>query len=531
MSDHRITASAAAGLTIYASAGVTASTITRTLAGPVVAYGVYGRTSAGKLKVAPGALKFPEDLSRVKLTKEHDRADSRGYLHELQQTPTGIRVAMKVSDGPVGDAALIEASDHTRDGFSFDVVDAVIDGDTITSALVIAIGQVGIPAYDDMRIDTIAASQDNPNQGDSMTPEQIARLAELRAKDTLTTEERAELDALVALETAAQASADQPAAAAASAPAAPAVSASVPAVPGGVPHRPAATVRESDPLERFYSLVSAALRPGGGGAQAISAAFSDVTNSANPAVAAPAWSGALWSGLQYTPEWSTLFNQGSLTSWSGKGWRWVTKPTMQDYAGDKTAVPSNVLQTEESEYEAARMACGHDIDRKFYDFGDQEFLSSYAEAAREDWAFKLDGKVRAYTLTKAVTFGTAQASLLKAAALAAFGVKANTRARATFIAVNDQDFLNLLDVSADEVPAFLSMFNIDPANFLSSPDITAGTVLSGVKNAATVRTLPGAPIRVDAQHLANGGVDSAFFGYWAIEEHHESGIVKTTFTP
>lgn len=365
-----------------------------------------------------------------------------------------------------------------------------------------------------------------------MTPEQIARLAELRSLQNLTPEQQAELEELAALEQAdqdasAQADqADQPPAA----PAAPTTAARrVPAVPAGVPARTQPRRPAGSALRDFYETVTRALQPGGGGAQAITAAFADVTNSANPAIEAPAWSGELWSGLQYEPEWSNLFNTGDLTSWEGSGWRWVVKPAMQDYAGDKAAVPSNAISTEPSSYEAARMACGHDIDRKFYDFPNQAFLTSYAEAAREDWAVKLDAKVRAYALAQAVAYGALQDSLLKAAALAAFGVKQNTRAKATFIKVNDGDFLNLLDVSNDNLPAFLDMFGIDPKNFGFDAAVPAGTVVAGVKQAATVRTLPGSPIRVDAQHLANGGVDSAFFGYWAVEEHHTSGIVKTTF--
>jgi hypothetical protein len=287
---------------------------------------------------------------------------------------------------------------------------------------------------------------------------------------------------------------------------------------------------EGGAYRAFCETVHRALRPGGGGLTAITAAFSDVTDATVVGTEAPAWSGELWSGLQYEPEWTPLLNSGDLTSWEGSGWRWVTKPSMEDYAGDKAAVPSAALATEPGSYEAARMACGHDIDRKYWDFpGGAAFLQSYGEAAREDWAVKLDAKVRAYILANAVVFGVATTSLLKAAALALFGVKQNTRARGTFVAVNDADFLNLLDVNADSVPAFLEMFNVDPSKFVADAAIPAGTVVAGVKQAATVRTLPGSPIRIDAQHLAQGGVDSAFFGYWAIEEHHETGIVKTTF--
>lgn len=594
----RITATNAAdALSITVGGQITASATTRTLAGPIIRYGVHGRTSRGSLKVAPGALRFPEDLSRVKLTREHYRDESRGYLVAVEDTPDGIRAALKVADGPEGDAALREAADKTRDGFSFDVVDAVVDGDTITSALVIAIGQVGIPAYDDLRIDSIAAAATN-NTGENMTPAQRARLAELNAMQTRTPEQETELAQLVALDTAEPAApaapAEPPAAPAAGVP----VAASIPAVPGGVPRQTSRTsVTERDPLGHFVRTVVQALESGGG-AQAITAALTDVTSTQHTDnIEAPAWSGELWSGLQYEPQFTDLFNTGDLTNWEGKGWRWVTKPAMQDYAGDKAAIGSGALVTEPSTYEAARMAVGHDIDRKFYDFPNEGFLRSYVEACREDWAVKLDAKVRAYIAANAVagtrtaqvtttnasaaitapagtfstddigatitgagipaattiiavasgtaatmsanatasatvtaTIGLVSAKLLKAAALAVKSVKKATRAKATFVAVNDDDLFDLFEVTETTLPSFLELFNIDPKNFRSSPDIARGTVYAGVKQAATLRTLPGSPIRVSAQHIANGGIDEAFFGYWAVEEHHTSGIATVKYT-
>lgn len=526
-------------LTITAAATVRANLQRRQLAGTVFRYGEVGATSAGPLRVsAPGALLFPDDLTTVALTREHDRSVVRGHLVLVDDSPERLYVVVQVADGPEGDAALAEAADRTRGALSFDLEDADVVQGAIVRAGVHAIGQVREPAYNSARIDQIAASKTTGasrtnTTGGSMTPEQIARLAELRSLDTLTPEQQAELDQLVQLEESTQTDASAADAGDTTPPAAPApttASRRVPAVPSGVPGQGAARQSQGSQLQRFYEVAARAMAPGGGGAQAITAAFQDVTNSgAGANIAAPAWSGELWSGLQYEPEWSNLFSTGPLDSYSGKGWRWVQKPIMQDYAGDKAAVPSNAVTTEPSEYEAARMACGHDLDRKFYDFNDTAFLASYAEAAREDWAVKLDAKVRAYTLAEAVAYGTVQDSLLKAAALAAFGVKSNTRAKATFVKVNDADFLNLLDITNDNLPALLDMFGIDPKNFGYDAAVPAGTVVAGVKQAATVRTLPGSPIRVDAQHLANGGVDSAFFGYWAIEQHHTAGIVKTTF--
>lgn len=261
----------------------------------------------------------------------------------------------------------------------------------------------------------------------------------------------------------------------------------------------------------------------------ITAALADVTHSQHSdVIEAPAWSGELWSGVQYQPKWDVL-STGDLTNWEGRGWRWVTKPVFEDYAGDKAAIPSAALATEPSSYEAARMAVGHDIDRKFYDFPNAAFLESYAEACREDWARKIDLKRRAWIIANAVTAGAADASFFGAIESAVGTVEDNTGAAATFVAVNRTDFRRLLDLSNLQAPAFLELFGIDPSKFIRDKSIPAGTVIAGVKQAGTVRTLPGSPIRVDAQAIANGGVDTGWFGYWAIEEHHTTGIVKATF--
>jgi hypothetical protein len=529
------------GRRVTVSAAIHADPGRRMLRGTLWRIGEVGHTSKGPLRILdPHAIELPADLTSVEMTREHEDDNVRGSLAMVDNNAERCYIAVRVADGPAGDAALAEASSRARAGFSYVISDAIISDGVIVKGRLDKIGQVSDPAYNSARIDQIAAAkaaQQNPQPEGAtamtLSDEQQARLDELRALDNLTPEQRAELAALEALEAAPDAPAEDaaPAAPAPAAPAAaaPVAAARVPAVPAGVPGRRPGPQAQSGAYDRFVQTVTRALSPGGGGLATISAAFTDVTNTANPAIEAPAWSGELWSGLQYEPEFSVLLNSGDLTSWEGSGWRWVTKPVMQDYAGDKTAVPSGALATEPSSYEAARMAVGHDLDRKFYDFPNEGFLRSYGEAAREDWAVKLDAKVEAWLIANAVTFGAATTSLLRAAALAVRGVKKNTKARATFVIVNEGDFFDLIDINEQAVPAFLEMFNVDPKAFVPSENVPAGEVVAGVKQAATVRTLPGSPIRVDAQHLANGGVDSAFFGYWAIEEHHTTGVVKTTF--
>lgn len=615
-------------LSIASVGGIQASSTSRTLAGELVRFGVPGRTSIGVKRVRAGALRFPDDLTRVKLTKEHFRDQSRGYCNGVEITASGIRAAAKVSDGPEGDDALREAADGTRDGFSFDVIDATVDGDEITDALVIAIGQVGIPAYDDSRIDTIAASAAaSTGRNTMLSPEQAQRLLELQAQidngQTLSDDDQKEYDALKTLSALQHAAPDTGVTASASSadqggvhvhvhngpapvePASTEVTASaVPAVPAGGP-APESSSTTAVPAGGHYrkmiEAVTAAMRADGGpNVGEIRAALTDVISTDHTGdIEQGAWSGELWSGLQYEAQFSDLFNKDSLTNWEGRGWRFTATPAMQDYAGDKAAIPSGAVTTEDSNYTAAREAVGVDVDRKFYDFPNEGFLNGLFEKVRESWEIILDAKVKAYVLANVVAgtrvinitktnadatigagagtlfhasdvgatitgsgipaattiasvtdsthaemsanatngtsiaavLGAQESSVLKAAARAALVLKRRRVGQASWIYMNDEDLFSLMEVSQDDVPAFLSLYNITPSDFRSSPDIPQGTVLAGARQAAVVRTLPGSPIRVSAQHLANGGIDEAFFGYWAIEEHHTSGIASVVFKP
>lgn len=590
-------------LSIAAAGGVQASTVTRTLAGELVRFDVLGRTSRGPLRVRAGALRFPDDIARVKLTREHNRDESRGHCTGIEVTPEGIRAAFKVADGPEGDAALREAADGTRDAFSFDVVDATVVGDEITDALVIATGQVGIPAYDNSRIDTIAAN--NPRKVHMMlSPDQAQLLVELQALEAPSEEQTEALKALEALAaapdlkpTAAEAPA-APATAAVAASASTPVAATVPAVQAGIPRAATTTRPAGGALRKMITDLTAAMQPEKRSAAAITAALSDIVHSDHTADIEPvAWSGELWSGLQYQPVFSDLLNRGPLTNWHGRGWRFTSTLAIQDYTGNKDDIPSDTVTTEDSVYEAARAAVGVDADRKFYDFPNEGFITALVEQVRESWEILVDAKCRAFITTNAVagtrtlsigktnadatitsnggfrasdvgatitgsgipasttiasvtnadsaemsavatngttvtaTIGAQEGTLLKAAARAGQVLTTRRVGKPDWFVVNDEDMFSLLDTTEAQLPAFLDLWGIDPGMFRSSPDVAAGTLLAGVKNVGVLRTLPGSPIRVSAQHLAQGGVDEAFFGYWAIEEHHTSGIASVVFNP
>lgn len=607
----------------------------RTIGGTAVRYGEIGYpdTSNGPmpLRIRAGALRFPADHSTVPLVELHagsaiDASTAtrvvRGHLSLVDDNAERLYIAARVADGPLGDAALLEAADRSpsgRGGLSLELANAVLEGDEVVSADVVAVGQVPDPAFNSSRIDTIAAQRaaaaatTDPTQpggnttGGSMTPEQIARLAALRAQASLTQAEAAELAQLATLEAPAEPAepaATEPAATepAAAAPAEPvAVAAAIPAIPA-VPagHTPATTaVPAGGHFRAMARRVVEEWRRRGDVGMAITAALSDITESANDVIEAPAWSGELWSGQVYEPIWTDLFNTGNLTNWKGTGWRFTKKLEMADYAGDKGAVPSDTVTTEASNYEAARLAIGVDIDRKFYDFPNEGFITALFEQIRESWAEKLDGKVRAHTIANATkatrkvvvattdtdatvtapagsftsadvgrsitgagipaattiatvtnsgsielsaaatataagvvaTVDSADTSLLKVVGRLYQAGKATKLGRLTGVVCNDDDYFDLLNVTDQNAPKWLELFVSDPNNFRSDPTLARGTVYGVVKPAATLRTLPGSPIRVSAQNIANGGVDEAAFGYWAIEEHHPNGILQATYTP
>lgn len=409
-----------------------------------------------------------------------------------------------------------------------------------------------------------------------LSPEQAQRLLELQARvdngETLSDEEQQEYDALKvlsALQHAAPTDGADTAAVTASAtdagngvhvhlhtgqaPAAPLeIAASVPTPPPGAPGGPALTNPQGGALGKLCTDISAAFQsPDKVGAisaalkenNAITAALSDLTYSSSAAnVGQPAWSGELWSGLEYSAEFGDIFVDGPMEDISGIGWRFVTKLVMDDYAGDKAAIPSHVVTTETSTWAGARQAVGLDIDRAWFDFPKPGFIESLFQQARESWAINMDGKKKAYVLAKAKAARIDEANqasaviaasptLLKAVAVVIRALKRRRVGKADWVLVSDDDIFTLLDTEVTQVLAYLKLFGVDPEQLRSTSQLAAGTVYAGVKPAAKFRQFPGSPIRIEAQHLANGGVDQAFFGYWSLEEQHKLGIAKTTFTP
>jgi hypothetical protein len=514
----------------------------RIVSGLVLPYGPVGHTSIGPVTVPDASrIRIPEDLSRVKLMDYHqDPPVAVGVCTAVRQTPEGLRASFRVARTPAADAALLEVTEGVRDGLSVELGDLELDGTELVAGYLLAVSLVPVPAWSDARHDGLAAARPDPEprstdpassgtttttrEATPMTEEQRTRARELAAMNARSPEEEAEYSELVAL---ALAEGEEPPAAE------PAAEAAAPRElaagrPATVPTTTGTRRPTERPLADLYAAQSRVLS--GRSRPQLEAALEDITSTANIWTSASTYDGQLWSGLEYQRRFVPLMTQGPLPSYKGNGWRWVTKPVVADYAGDKADVPSNLPVTEATTWTAARLAGAHDIDRKFFDFGDQEFIAAYYEAMRESYAIKSDDKARLAIIAAAVAFGAAGTGLFRALATVGAEIEDNTGGQqADYFLINSADRLDLIDIGEGDIPAYLSTFGVTPEKIIVAPGVAAGTVIGGTKNAMKWRELSGSPIRVEALNIANGGVDGGVFGYYATEEIFEGGVVSATF--
>lgn len=520
---------------------VTADREERIIRGIVVPYGTPGMTSAGLVTVTRGALTLPTKLERVKLLSNHSNgrepAEPIGYAIDAQDTIDGLEMTFKIAETTAGFTALLEAEQGVRDGLSIELAQTKIHRDEVTAARVMAVAHVTLPAYDDARITSVAANYQEDKamgkQGDLG-----ALVDELRRRDMVDSEaidafmdeymDTQDTDADTGeQETAEAADADtgDRETVAASRHDSHTVAAGAPAL--------VATHSSNDTGIQSMSELAATVKAVATGERSpqLTAALEDVAYSSSPFGNQPDYVGELWSGVEYTRRWVPLLDTSSpLNALKVKGWRWTTPPKVSEWDGDKAAVPSNQPAWTEKEETAKRLAGAHDIAREYWDFNDTDAIQAFYRAQAEDYARKTDAAALAAIKSTATGSSTAD-SLLKAAAKAAQEVRDKTDGfDATSIIINSSDWLDLLDISAMDVAAFLSdMLGIDPGSFMYDSSITAGTVIAVARPAIKFRELPGSPIRVTAENIPNGGRDSGLFGYYLAHVQYPDGVRKVTF--
>ena len=514
---------------MVASMAPAAEQTKRTVTGLVVPWNTPGRTSAGPVSVAEGAVKLPADLGRVKLLRDHsDTANFSpvGYATAAEVTDEGLKMSFRIAEGDDGDAALADVKNRVRDALSVELVDTKVTNGTLKSGNLTAVALVPIPAFAEARVEMLTAAATDPVEDDEDDDEldQAAEDDETVDDETvIETDEQLETtdpetdpveddeDDETEKETNNMGPKKNKLAAA--------------RVPSGlkVNQKPALTFSQA--VETIANMRT------GNASPELTAALADITRSANPAVSAPQWLGELWEGSEYQREIIPTMTNKPLTKLKAVGWRWTQKPEIEDYAGDKTAIPTNEVATEPVETTANRMAVGHDIDRAYFDFNETEFLEGFFRARTIDYAMKSDAKAAAFLNTSAST-GTTVATepdLLHAAARARLVVKRQVRVEPSAYLVHPNSLFGLFDITQLDNPAYLDLLGVKPERFIATDLVPENEVIAYAKESVTWFELPGSPIRVDAERIDLGGRDSAVFAYWATLLNNQAGIVRVPF--
>lgn len=483
----------------------------RTISGLILPFNKPGYTSSGAVTVLEGTVHWPDNVKRVKLLRDHSTDTGFkpvGYAEQIEETPEGIRATFRIAATPDGDEALADVKEGVRDALSVELIHTdVAADDTLTAGELSAVALVPIPAFADARVDLITASQyvggdsepaEESPQGESQESENVKpNTAPAEQEEVDQDDDQEEVDNM---DTTDKQTAKAPVAELAGASKALTLTAAINDI--------------------------AALRRG---EATLTAALEDITYSANPAARAPQWLGQLWDGLAYQREVVPTMTQAVLTDLKATGWRWKKRPEVDDYAGDKADIPTNKPATEAVEVVAKRLAAGWDMDRAYYDFGHTEFIQAFLEAAREDYAQKTDERAAkaivgfsGESTLKPVT----QPDLLHAAAHARQLIKNSARVEPTAFLVHPDTMFGLMDISMLKVPQYLELLGVDPSKFVSTPHVPKNAVIGYAKPAVTFYELAGSPIRVNAQHIAQGGIDEALFGYYATILNEPRGIVR-----
>ena len=483
------------------------------ITGMLLPYGEPGLTNKGRVTATRGVLPVPDT---VNLNSEHNRRAPIGKL-KLRDTSAGIIASPMLVATKAGQDAATEIENGLRASLSIEIDNPIIRGGRIMGGKITGAALVSEPAFasatlkaslpDEGELDDATADLDEVAQALEEAAAEIEDVAEVTDPDnpTTTTDDDEQEPPMAAAR-----------------------------MRAGAPHAKARKITHGKDW-LIANLV------GQSRDQRMLAALADVVPGDILGIEQPAYVGELWNGKAYERRFIPMFNHATLDSFKVQGWRWKTRPEVALWAGNKTAVPSNEIETEPVEIEAWRIAGAHDIDRKFRDFGSEEFWNAYFTAMTESYAKRSDSQV--LSLIKAAapvlapktgTSGVAQG--LVNVVDGAIAILNETETMPTGAIVSLDLWRDILLTPQDDVLGYLSAaVNLESGDLASfqivpSSTLNASETLVVTKPAATVHELGETPIRVEALDVARGGIDSGVFGYAAVNIHDEGGLALITPT-
>ena len=537
---------------------LTASATDRTVTGLLVPYGEECRSNLGRFSVGTGAFSIPADTSVMGFNREHAREDVLGRATNVRETPEGIVATFSVAKTPEGDEALADIAAGRRKHLSAEVANTVIrDGKAVggrlfggalvqtpafpSATLLAAAADIGdLPEVDPTEPVTTeekSSEEFTDENGKQWIRETVTTTVIDGDKTTITT-----VTNITEPETPAEEEA-------------PVATATVP----GTLTASGTTARKQPGKFEFFTLLAAqesgqlpsdqlAHLAKDANATTLFAALNDIkydgTGGITTGIQQPQWIGEVWAGNDYVQKYVPLFEHADLNSLEFLGYQWDVKPQGGEWAGNKTAVPSNSPKFKAIRSTASRYAMAHDIARELQDlrvFGDTGFFEAYTKAGAEDYAKWVDAKVIDAAKAQAVSVkadnpsgfavGPAMSALVDGAAAV---IAAN--ATPTFALVELSYWKQIAKTPSKDVLGYLNAQlgltpesgTLDTFRLLPTTDLAVGNVLVGAQKAITVRELPGVPIRMDALDVARGGIDKGLFGYAGVQVNKPDALQLVT---
>lgn len=517
-----------------------ANTEDRVVTGLLLPYGEIGKTNLGRFSVEPGAVTIPADPDVVTLNVQHDHEEPIGRALSLTETEAGIVGTFKVANTPEGDTVLAEITEGTRSKLSAEVKNVVIragkavggvlfgaavveQGAFPSAALLAELAEDTLEEGENVSEDTLKATVLDvvPDPEGNVEEIIVDDVPEQVLVDVVNPADGSVKQTVFVPETPTQTQGDNNMGAAT---APDTLQASVKSAPVneslGTVMAQLASAAKSGSRSLFAEVVK---RDDAKAVTSLFAALSDVeydsVGSAGINTHQPQWLGELWTGRTYERKFIPLISSGSMTALTMNAWRWTTKPGVSVWTGNKADVPSNVPATESFEVTGVRYAGAHDWAREFLDFGRTDVIESAMRGMVESYAKVTDLATLDVLLTGA---GDVVASGAGAWTRIMDGVEAVLpTAVPTFAVIATDLYRDLLLTTNNDALAYLNaglgLEGGTAAGFaiIPSDQLDAGNVLVGAREAAISFELPGAPIRVEAENVSQGGFDMGIFGYHA----------------
>ena len=512
----------------------------RVVTGLLLPYGEIGKTNLGRFAIEASSIVIPNDPAVVTLNVQHDHEEPVGRAIELTDTPAGIVGTFKVANTPEGDTVLAEITEGTRSKLSAEVKNVVIRagkavGGVLFGAAVVEQGAFpSAGLYAELAEDT-EEGEENVSEDTleatilDVVPDPEGNVEEIVVDDVPE-------QVLVDVVNPADGTVEQTVFVPETQPNTQQGDNPMGAATAPETLQAAKSVPVSESLSTVVSQLASAAKSGSRSlfaeiaqrddARAVTslfAALSDVeydsVGSAGINTHQPQWLGELWTGRTYERKFIPLIASGAMTALTMNAWRWTTKPAVSAWDGNKAAVPSNAPATESFEVTGVRYAGAHDWAREFRDFGRTDVIESALRGMVESYAKVTDLatiNVLKTGATDVVATGTGAwdrimdgVEAILPTAVPTFAVIATDLYRDLLLTTNN-DALAYLNAGLGLEGGTAAGFSIVP-----SDQLTAGTVLVGAREAAISFELSGAPIRVEAENVAQGGFDMGLFGYHA----------------